>query len=887
MGEQLQFHLLGGLEITRDGVPVTDFISNKVPALLAYLVVTRRLHTRDKLATLLWSEMSEVDAKNNLRQTLTNLRKIAGEYVTITRDSVVFAEDCFLDVLHFEQSLRLKDDGLNKALALYRGDFLEGFFVREAPDFEEWMLGERTRLRELALQGLHRLTEIEMKRGDNLAALNSTSRLLAFDPWREEAHRLRMLALARAGQRSAALAQYQTCRRILEKELGVEPSAETTSLYQQIRTTENVLLHNLTANTTSFVGREPELAEIAIRLADPNSRVLTLIGVGGVGKSRLALQAAQSQVHQFLGGVWFIPLSAAKNIDGLFLSIAGALKVNLIGGDQIQQYLKDKNILLILDGMEHLINDAVLHWITETLHHASQIKMLVTSLVRLNIQAETLLEVHGLPHDNSVDSPASKLFLERARQLKPDFSPKPADIAAIARLSDLVDGSPLALELAAAWVRGLSVPDIVKEIEHNLDILKTSQPDFQLRHRSMRAVFDYFWQLLTREEQIIFQKQAVFRDGFTKDAFLDITQSDLFMLSRFVDKSAFKLGEDGRYRRHSLMSQFARLQLRENPELETKTRERHARYFAQWVKQLETEFMGGQPQKVLSFFLADLANIRLAWEWAVEYRVVEIFNDLSDSIMQAFDLAGLYRDAYELAEKALQALNSLSESGSIDIAIAKGRVLGLAGAFMFRLGDYQQAMDLCQRSLRILEAASPHLAYAHSLVFAGCASFGLGDLNQVIMYWQKSVEAYRAVGSKWGDMTASSNLAEALIATGRLEEGKTNAEYALALSHEMNNLEMVGGASTHLANLALQERDFSLATEYAEEALRCHQAVGHDAHIANSMAMLAKIAFQREDYEEARRMLEESIGILARVGNQLYLEQRRQELSAVLSALYS
>ena len=601
---QLQIHLFGSPQFKRDNSSTFNFISNKVSALLAYLAVTRRAHTRDKLAALLWGEMPDADAKNNLRQALTNLRKFTDKELTITRDSIEFTGDCYLDILQFELDVKSASSLdpqpasviLTNSISLYKADFLEGFYLRDAPDFEDWMLTERVRLRELALQTLHRLTEIQMNSGDYLSALDSTSRLLAFDPWREEAHRQRMSALARAGQRSAALAQYQTCRRILEKELGVKPSAETTSLYEQIHNTENGSLHNLPASMTSFIGRESELAEIAVRLANADCSILTLVGEGGVGKSRLALQAAQSQVHRFLGGVWYIPLSSVKDIDSLFLSIASALKINMSDADQIKQYLQDKNLLLLLDGMEHLTNDAVLTWLTDMLQSSPNIKLLITSQARLNIQAETLLEVHGLPNVDG-SSPAFRLFIERARQLKADFNPKDDERSEILHLCDLVDGSPLALELAATWVRGLSVPDIVKEIERNLDILTTSQQDLPQRHRSMRAVFDHFWQLLSPEEKIVFQKQAVFQGAFTREAFQEITETDISMLSRFVDNSAIRFSEEGRYRRHSLMAQYASLRLQENHTLQKEIREKHARYFSKLVKGLEAEFFGGQPHK--------------------------------------------------------------------------------------------------------------------------------------------------------------------------------------------------------------------------------------------------------------------------------------------------
>lgn len=883
----LSLSYLGGIQIPRSA----SFISNKVPALLAYLAVTRRAHSRDKLAALLWGEMSDADAKNNLRQALANLRKYFGDELTVTRDSIQFTGDAFVDSIEFDSALRSASSLdaqpasviLTDSLRLYSGDFLEGFHVRDAPDFEDWMLTERARLRELALQALHRLAEIQLSRADYPAALEATSRLLAFDLWREEAHRQRMFALARAGQRSAALAQYQTCRRILEKELGVEPSSETTALYEQIRDAETRPAGNLPARATSFIGREAELAEIGVRLANADCRVLTLVGEGGVGKSSLALQAAQTHFHQFLDGAWFISLASVKDVEGMFLAMANALKVNAASGEEIREFVRDKNLLLILDNMEQLVGEAVCQWIAETVRLAPNLKVLVTSLTRLNIQAETLLEVRGLPFADS-SSAAFKLFVDRARRLKPDFHPNADDASAIAHLCELVNGSPLALELAAAWVRGLAVPEIVQEIERNLDILTASQQDLPPRHRSMRAVFDYFWNLLTSEERIVFQQQAVFRGGFTREAFCEVTGADLAMLTRFVDKSALHFHDDGRYRRHALMIQYADLRLNDDINLRAQTRESHAHYFGKYVNYLESDFLGGQPQKAMPLFLADLPNIRLAWAWAAENRDATIFNAMSDSIMQGFDLAGLYNEGFQMAEAAIQSLEGLPKFAKKESFIAKGRVMGLAGAFLFRLGEYQRAMNWCEKSLNVLEKHRPHIARAHSLIYAGAAQFGLGDMDGVKSFWQKAAQEYQAVHSEWGEMTANSNLAEVYLATRQLAEGTASAERALTLARKMNNLEMIGSACTSLANAAIQEKKFDKANQFAEEALRSHQQVGHDAHIANSLAALAQVAFKQNDLPEARRLLEESIGILKRVGNKLYLEQREQELTEVLAA---
>lgn len=229
-------------------------------------------------------------------------------------------------------------------------------------------------------------------------------------------------------------------------------------------------------------------------------------------------------------------------------------------------------------------------------------------------------------------------------------------------------------------------------------------------------------------------------------------------------------------------------------------------------------------------------------------------------------------------------MERLPKNAKKESLIAKGRAMGLAGAFLFRLGEYQPAFDWCEKSLTALEKYRPHIAYAHTLIYAGAAQFGLGDMQSVIAYWKKAADEYRAVDSAWGEMTANSNLAEVFLATGQLPEGTACAERALSLARNMKNLEMIGSATTSLANVAMQAGKFIEATQFAEEALRSHQQVGHDAHIANSLATLAQIAFKQKNFTESRRLLEESIGILKRVGNKLYLEQRENELNEILAA---
>ena len=492
----LILHLLGGLQITRADTPMTNFISNKVPALLVYLAVTHRAHSRDKLAALLWGEMSDADAKNNLRQALTNLRKIADENLTITRDLIEFTGNCILDSSKFESdiktasSLELEPASviLTDSLRLYRGDFLEGFFIRDAPDFEDWILAERARLREIALQALHTLIQFHTSRGNYPEAKTYASRLLAFDPWREEAHRQLMLLQARTGQFSASLSQYELCKKILDKELGVQPSLETTALYERIRAARQSARHNIPASSSEFIGREKELEKLRQLLANPKCRLITLTGLGGIGKTRLAQETSRQCVDMFINGAWHVSL-AAVDADGIIPALGNVFNFPFSAGDhknQLLNFLHQKELLLVLDNFEHLLDLSAL--LSEILKIAPEVKLLVTSRERLDIDGEWVVELSGLEPGSMG---ADQLFVQSARRARAEIQLTQQDSIAVAEICRLVGGLPLGIEIAAAWIRSIACESIRDEIQKSLDFLASSRRDIPERQRSLRAVFEF------------------------------------------------------------------------------------------------------------------------------------------------------------------------------------------------------------------------------------------------------------------------------------------------------------------------------------------------------------------------------------------------------------
>ncbi|MEZ4593704.1 MAG: AAA family ATPase [Chloroflexota bacterium] len=359
--------------------------------------------------------------------------------------------------------------------------------------------------------------------------------------------------------------------------------------------------HNLPTATTSFIGRENELAQIENWLTQANGRLLTLIGPGGMGKTRLAQEAARQQIGQFADGVWYVSLVAFADLAGVVTAVAEAMNLKLSGkealADQLRQQLQPLEALIVLDNLEHLLSNELRDFLSQLCQTAPELRLICTSRERLRLQAEHLLELGGLPFpvigeritDNGLpltDYPAVQLFTNRVQQVRADFDLGGWETA-VTKLCQLVGGLPLALELAATWTRVLAVDDIVAEIERSLDALSTTLHDVPQRHRSLRAVIETSWQMLPAADQALFRQLAVFRSGFTRAAAQQVANARLPQLMSLVDRSFLRLDGDQRFRRHPLLLQFAQEQLASHPAEKTQTEAAHAQFFAVLVAEQE------------------------------------------------------------------------------------------------------------------------------------------------------------------------------------------------------------------------------------------------------------------------------------------------------------
>ncbi|NOH02647.1 MAG: tetratricopeptide repeat protein [Chloroflexi bacterium] len=777
---------------------------------------------------------------------LTNLRKFFDDELTITRDSIEFIGNGFVDSIEFDSALRSASTLdpepasviLTDSLRLYRGDFLEGFHIRDAPDFEDWMLTERARLRELALGALHMLTHFHTSHGNFSEAMTHALRLLSFDPWREEAHRQLILLQARTGQFSAALAQYETCKKILEKELGVQPSLETTALYERIRSARQAARHNIPASSTEFIGREKEVANLRRCLADPACRLVALTGLGGIGKTRLAQETARACTNMFINGAWMIPL-AAVDADGLVPAIGNVFDFPFTKGDtkkQLLNFLRQKELLLVMDNFEHLLESSVL--VSDILQAAPELKILVTSRERLDLEGEWVVELLGL---ESGSMGADQLFVQSAKRARAEIQFGEQESVAVADICRLVGGLPLGIEIAASWIRSMSVEAIRDEIQKSLDFLASSRRDVPERQRSLRAVFESSWARLNDTEQKTFAAFSVFRGGFTREA----AEAVAGKFDSLLDKSLVSRNGE-RFELHEVTRQFAEEKL----SARKKVRNTHAAYFAKWAGER------AQWNERMSFaqMTREFENVRAAWMWASEQKDVASLSGLVHFTKRYFDIQGRYREGYDLMERALVRFGEAGGVGSLPTD-DQGRVIAklilYRALFLADMGKPDEVVPTLEECLAYFRGVGDKTQIMACLNALGIASRFLGLEDKGEGYFRGQLEMARELGNRHEEATALNNISTALTTLGKNAESEQVLRECLALRREMND---EAGISSTLINLAVtlfnQER-YEEEKPLLQEAIEISRRINQPRNLAGALGNLGTILLKEKNYTGA------------------------------------
>lgn len=642
MTDGLKLQLLGNLIVEKNGKALSGFRSQKAPILFAYLAYTQLPHRREVLADLLWDARSTRQSLSNLRTILAQLRKSLGEYLDITHQTLAFnpKQPHTLDT-HTLQSILTKSlqietldiamaESLDSALKLYRGDLLEHVLVENATRFNEWLVTERELIRQQVMHGYQKLTAFHLNSGAYHAGLLITGRWLKLDTLNELAHQQHMHLLALNNQRTLALQQYQICCDMLVNEFGVEPAPATTQLYEAIQAGKvgrpnpmtpqinntpppEQIPNNLPAEFNTFIGQETVIRVIQDHLQHAEKPLITLTGIGGSGKTRLAIHVAHQQLGNYQDGIWFIDLSGVTAAADVPLQVAQILGIDSPEPlEPILNYIRNRQMLMIFDNFEYVL--AARHFVHQLITTTHRSKILVTSQIPLNLYGEQTITVDPLPlpdlealpdHTDSIlKNEAIRLFVERAQERRHDYVLTPDQIYDVAQICHLLDGLPLAIELVAVRSYLLSPADMLRQLidGSKFDYLAHSYANRPQRHHNLRNTFNWSYERLDAQLQQVFMQLSVFAGSFSIKAAQDIlrqidsdqhgSRTIVDCIHALVENSLLQTvnlrSHESRFRMLDTIRSYAR-ELLEQTNLHDAMFQAHATYFQMRATQVVTE----------------------------------------------------------------------------------------------------------------------------------------------------------------------------------------------------------------------------------------------------------------------------------------------------------
>lgn len=874
--------MLGRPRVILDGATVTDFVSNKALVLLCYLALNPGRQSREALAGMLWGSLSTKRARGNLRVLVHNLRQLLPEYIAAARHDVAFvaAKPHRIDVRVFSEASAQNEDpqAWADAVALYEEDFLQGLPLEGAPALERWVETERRRLRFHLVDMLERLSEWYAQQGRWREATAVSRRSLEIEPWREETHRRLMRLLARQEKYTAALQQYERCRRALAANLNIEPMPATRELYERIRRLRARPQVAIPSPPSQLFGREQALEALQSRLLAPSCRLLTLYGLGGVGKTRLALALAERVREHFLDGVYYVPLTEAAPARHVALAIADAMGVSLEGplpfGVQLLRELKGAEILLLLDNFEQRLDAG--QFVQRLLASAPGARVVAVSRLALNLAEEWTYEVGGLDLPDlaqpDLRAPAARLFLQQARQRRPDFSGEDDEWRAVAKICHLVEGIPLALQQAASWLHVLSCSELVHELEEGSHVLRFAAPRRRHRQHSMQAVLEQSWRLLAEKERSVLARLSVLRAGFTREAARAVSGATLAELAALASHSWLsRRGDDERFTMHEILRQFAGEKLAQQPDVVTETRLSHARYFARFVQQKQRELQGPQLFSAVAAFTADLGNILAGWDYALERRLPELTLKYLNSFFWIYEVVGWYEEGLETSKEALDRLPAFRE-GSVPAALVE-RMSAIAmtnhGWFLFRTGHYPAARRELASAVERLRPRGTPRELGLALFFLGFNNQLMGHNERALRLLEESRRLFEREGWPLGVLLCRGVLVLAHLALGEYEEAMALVADARALAGNWKG-HRIWSNHLYLEGLCAQIRgDMEAAESHFRLSLEAAQEIEDTWNVALCHHFLGLLETERQNYASAKEREKRGLTLMERLGEKL------------------
>jgi predicted ATPase/DNA-binding SARP family transcriptional activator len=927
--------MLGPLTVQVGGQPAA-FRTDAERALLAYLAAHQGIpQRRDTLAGLLSPDRTDQEALTYLRNRLTRLRSSLGDdrakppWLAVDRKEIALraGHDIGIDLTEFAQRLAAVESHPHRQLAgcptclahlqaavnLVRGELLAGLnFPSEL--WESWLVAQREHVQQRALDAMTRLREARIALGEWPAVLEIAQAQLGLEPWLEAAHRARMQALVQLGDRNAALAQYEECVHLLWDELGVEPEDETTELFERIKAEDGLqpsTFHfppspfpdNLPLPSGRFFGREAEQNHLLQRLVDPAYRLITLVGTGGIGKTRLALEVGQQVKASYPDGVWFVGLDAVKGgAEQIKIAVGEAAGLGQAGlgqaglgqagkqltGDQVLAILRDKRLLLILDNCEPVLDE--IGFIAGWLRRVPGLVILATSREPLNLGAEAVVLLEGLPTGEKgfklgEMAAAEALFAAQAEMALAGFVVSAENLPQVRQVCRLVDGLPLGIALAAAWVRRRSLAQIIDSIEQSLDFLSSRQRDADPRHRSMRAVFETSWQMLAAREQAVLAALAVFPATFTAEAAAAVSGGTLTDLDLLCEKSLLQQDvTQARYAMHSLLRQFAGEKLASRA---GDVAQAFVDYFYQYARNHQHDYAQLQPEWANFSAAIGKAHGLAGWQTVLDFvRVLDEpwfrqirFQEMRAGLVLAVDAARALGDQaalagtllrlgeievelndYAVAEAhladALQRFSRLEES--LDIAQSKY----LLGRIKQEQAQDDEALALFEESRQIFADEQEWLWVAKNLNLMAVHHIKkYEDFPTASTYLEQAAELQRQQPLTFRYIETLRYLARTEVRTAGFAAAEDHLVEAAAVSRQQNNLGEYAAVLYERVILCKRRGQFDQGLVFGYECLANFKQVGLLRWEALIKTQLGLLHQARQEYPQGVASIQEGLEI--------------------------